>query len=251
MLHPWEEPCLARGNSGAVFFSGCSLRCVYCQNSEISRDASRGEEYTPERLAGVFRELERRGAENIDLVTPTHFAGEVAEALRLYRPRVPVVYNSSGYEKPETLRLLEGLADVWLMDFKYSDPALAAKYSAAPDYPDVAKAALLECSRQKPAPVYEGGMLRSGIVVRHLLLPGATENAISALEWVRRNVPGAVLSLLRQYTPHGENLPAELRRRVTGREYDKVVNRLIELGVEDCYLQEPGCADESFIPRWD
>ncbi len=256
-LHMWEEPCISgTQGSGTVFFSGCPLRCIYCQNAEIA-DAAIGKRITVERLAEIFQELTGKGAANINLVTPTHYTEEIIQAVRLARSRglrIPVVYNCSGYEKVETLQKLEGIVDIYLTDFKYMNTELAAEYSHAPDYPAVAKAALQEMVRQQSIPVFDGqGMMKRGVIVRHLLLPGAVRQAKEILEYVYHTYGNQIyISIMNQYTP----LPRvkghpKLGRHVTGREYDRLVDYAIELGIEQAFIQEGGTSTESFIPAFD
>lgn len=253
-LHFWEEPCISgtRG-SGAVFFTGCPLGCVYCQNYCISAEKKTGKRVSARELSEIFRRLEEQGAHNINLVTPTHFVPAILEALSIRRPSVPVVYNCGGYETAETLRMLEGHIDVYLPDFKYIEPELAAQLSGAPDYPETAKAAVLEMTRQTgPARYDDAGLLMQGTVVRHLILPGHTRNSLSVLQWLSENLPdGVPVSLMAQYVPCGraEDFPP-LGRRITKREYEKVQNRLFELGL-DGYVQERESASRSYIPPFD
>ena len=252
-LHFWEEPCLSgtRG-SGAVFFTGCSLRCVFCQNREISSERKVGKALTPRQLSQVFRNLVAQGAHNINLVTATHFVPAVVEALSLWRPPVPVVYNCGGYESIKTLRLLEGWVDVYLPDLKYADPALAQRLSGAADYPETARAAILEMVRQTGPAVYgESGLMRKGTLVRHLMLPGHTRDSMAVLDWLAANLPRVPVSLMAQYVPCGgaDRDPA-LSRRVTGREYEKVQEHLFSLGL-DGYVQERGSASRNYIPPFD
>ena len=253
-LHRWEEPCISgdRG-SGTVFFSGCPLHCVFCQNRQIS-GGQVGWEVTPEELAETFLALQEKGAANINLVTPGHFAVPVAEAIRRAREQglsVPVICNSGGYERVETLKRWEGLVDVYLPDFKYMDPALAARYSHAPDYPDRAKEALAEMVRQTGPCVFDGeGYIRRGTIVRHLVLPGHTRDSRAVVEYLYRTYgDGMYLSLLNQYTPmewmRGD---PELGRKVTRREYERVVDFALDLGVVNGFVQEGETASESFIP---
>ncbi len=257
-LHRWEEPCLTGENgSGAVFFSGCPLHCVYCQNERIARGET-ARTITEDRLTEIFLELQEQGAANINLVTPTHYTPEIVRCVNRARSRgltIPIVYNCGGYEKVATLRMLEGIVDIYLTDFKYLDPSPAALYSHAPDYPEVARAALAEMVRQTGAPVFsESGLLRRGTIVRHLLLPGQLKGAKSVVRYVYRNYGDTViLSLMNQYTPlpqvH-ERFP-ELGRRVSDYEYDKLVSYALDLGVENAYIQEGETASESFIPAFD
>lgn len=256
-LHMWEEPCISgESGSGAVFFSGCPLRCVYCQNRDIA-GAERGEDITVERLAEIFLELQAKGAANINLVTPTHYTPEIVEAVGLARKqglKLPMVYNCSGYEKVSTLKLLEGVVDIYLTDFKYLDPEAARKYSHAPDYPKIAKAALGEMVRQVGAADFDrAGMMKKGVIVRHLLLPNHLKNAKAVVEYVFGTYGDQVyLSLMNQYTPlSGMEKWPELNRRVTRREYERLLDYTLSLGVENAFIQEGETAKESFIPEFD
>ena len=251
-LHMWEEPCISgtRG-SGAVFFSGCGLRCVFCQNEAISQQGE-GKIVTPERLAEIFRELEAQGAHNINLVTAAHFVPAVLEALSLYRPNIPIVYNSSGYESIETLRMLSGVVDIYLPDYKYIDPNMAAMLSGARDYPEVAFAAIAEMIRQTGAPVYdESGMMQRGTLIRHLVLPGLTGDSMKILTRICDEFPGIPVSLMGQYTPCGRalNMPG-MDRKIKKKEYARVLAHMEAIGL-DGYRQELGSADGAFIPSFD
>lgn len=256
-LHYWEEPCISgEQGSGTVFFSGCGLQCVFCQNRAISAEQF-GRDIPDGRLAAIFLELQEKGAQNINLVTPTHYIPTIAPALQQARTmglRIPVVYNTSGYEKPETLRLLEGLVDVWLDDFKYIDPVLAEKYSGAADYFTYASAALEEMVRQAGDPCFdaEGRMLR-GVIVRHLLLPGCEGDSRAVLQYLYETYGEKIyLSIMNQYTPlpHVVRFP-ELDRKITDAEYDSILDYAIGLGIENAFIQEGGTAEESFIPPFD
>lgn len=256
-LHMWEEPCIS-GNqgSGTVFFTGCPLRCIYCQNSQIAA-AQIGKRVTIERLAEIFLELQAKQAANINLVTPTHYTPEIIEAVHLARDKklqIPVVYNCSGYETVAALKQLEGIVDVYLTDFKYMDAVLAAEYSHAPDYPQVAKQALQEMVRQQPTPIFDAnGMMKQGVIVRHLLLPGAVKNAKEVLNYVYHSYGNHIyISIMNQYTPleQVEGHP-KLGRRVTGREYGRLLDYAVELGIEQGYIQEGATAKDSFIPEFD
>lgn len=260
-LHMWEEPCISgEHGSGTVFFSGCPLRCIYCQNYEIAH-AETGKQISVERLAEIFLELAEKGANNINLVTPTHYTPEIVQAVTLARGAgltLPIIYNCSGYEKVETLRQLAGIVDIYLTDFKYMDREIAARYSKAPDYPEIAKKALQEMVRQTGAPVFEESpsgeqdMLRSGVIVRHLLLPNCLQNGKEVVRYVYETYGDAVyLSLMNQYTPlpQVKNIP-ELNRKVTEREYEKLIDYAIDLGVECAFIQEGETAEESFIPAF-
>ena len=256
-LHMWEEPCISgTEGSGAVFFAGCPLHCVYCQNYEISW--GQGVVVTLDRLADIFLELQQEKANNINLVTPTHYSLQIADAVRMAREKgltIPIVYNCSGYENVETLRQLEGIVDIYLTDFKYSDSAGAEKYSHAPDYPEIAYAALEEMVRQQPTPEFdERGMMQKGVIVRHLLLPGRVKKAKEVVKLVYEAFGDQVyLSLMNQYTPFervGEKYP-ELARKVTDREYGRLLDFAMNLGMEQCFIQEGETAEESFIPAFD
>ena len=257
-LHMWEEPCISGENgTGTVFFSGCPLRCVYCQNYKIAR-AEIGKPVTVERLAEIFLELQNeKHAENINLVTPTHYTPEIIQAVNIARANglmLPIVYNCSGYEKVETLKMLDGIVDIYLTDFKYVDKNMASRYSKAPDYPEVAKVALAEMVRQTGEALFdERDMMKRGVIVRHLLLPGYMENAKKVVEYVYETYGDQVfLSLMNQYTPlpQVEEFP-EINRRVTEEEYEELVDYAIEIGVENGFIQEGETAEESFIPAFD
>ena len=261
-LHFWEEPCISgTKGSGAVFFSGCQLRCVYCQNQPIAH-GDVGREVTVSRLTDIFFELEEQGANNINLVTPDHFIPQIAQAIRAARARgftLPFVYNTSSYVRVEALRELEGLIDIYLPDLKYMDEAHAREYSGAPDYPQVAKAALQEMYRQVGAVRFaevsgeEEPMLRRGMVVRHLLLPGALADAKRIVAYLYDTYGDDIyISLMSQYTPGKavEQHPV-LHRRVRRKDYDALVDEAIRRGVENAFIQEGSAADESFIPAFD
>ena len=255
-LHFWEEPCIAgEEGSGAVFFAGCTLGCVFCQNTEISRGQA-GESVSVEQLAEIFLKLQEQGANNINLVTAGHYVPAVTESLRRAKDMglmVPVVYNSSGYELPETLRLLEGLVDIYLPDLKYMDGQLAGKYSRAQDYPDVAKAALAEMVRQCPVCEFdERGMMKKGVIVRHLLLPGHVRDSKAVLKYLHETYQEQIyISIMSQYTPMPQMAKyPELNRRVTKREYSRLLDYAIELGIENGFFQEGDPVGESFIPAF-
>lgn len=251
-LHRWEEPCISgtRG-SGTVFFSGCGLRCAFCQNEAISQRGE-GQIVSVERLSDIFRELEAQGAHNINLVTAAHFVPAVIAALERYRPSIPIVYNSSGYESLDTLRRLEGVVDVYLPDFKYIDPEMAALLSGARDYPQAAMEALREMRRQTGPAVYdEAGILRRGTLIRHLVLPGLTGDSMRILTWIRDELPDTPVSLMGQYTPCGRALSIPgMNRRITKREYARVLAHMQAIGL-DGYRQELTAADQAFIPAFD
>ncbi len=250
--HYDEEPSISgTGGSGAVFFSGCPLGCAFCQNSEISCGGF-GREITVPALRRAFDRLIEAGCHNINLVNPTHFTPAILSALEAPLP-VPVVWNSSGYELPETLKALEGRVTVFLPDLKYVDSALSARYSGAPDYFERASKALLEMHRQVGAPqLNEDGLITRGLIVRHLILPGCAEDSMRVLDWIKANLPGAWVSLMAQYTPAGRAREyPEIDRRLRKREYERVVNHLIRLGLDEGYVQELSSADERYVPAFD
>ena len=253
--HFGEEPCISgtRG-SGAVFFAGCSLRCVFCQNRGISRGAA-GETVTVPQLREIFLRLRDRGVHNINLVTPSHYSDVIAEALSGLDLGIPVVWNSGGYESVETLRSLEGLVQIWLPDWKYADSALAARYSAAPDYPQVVTAAVKEMFRQAgPFELDGDGLLRRGVLIRHLVLPGAPENTLRVIDAVEDNLPAkqVLFSLMAQYTPMpGLDAYPALQRRVTQEEYDRCMSYLDFSGIDHGYCQSPESATDEMIPAFD
>lgn len=259
-LHMWEEPCISgKQGSGTVFFSGCNLRCVYCQNYEIAA-GQRGKQVSVKELSEIFLELQKKGASNINLVTPDHYVLQAAEAVMEARKAglaIPVVYNGSGYEKRDVIKRLSGIIDIFLTDFKYMDELLAEKYSKSPDYPVVAKGALDEMVKITGEPVFDGnGMMQKGTIVRHLLLPGHKKNAKDVIRYVYETYGEKVcISLMNQYTPFerlkGNPAYKELCRKVTKREYETVVDYAINLGVTNAFIQEGDTARESFIPEFD
>ncbi len=259
-LHYWEEPCISgTSGSGAVFFSGCALHCVYCQNQSIA-NGTVGKKISIERLAEIFLELQEKGANNINLVTPGHFIPQIISALDAAKQqglKLPVVYNTSSYENVETIRMLDGIVDVYLPDFKYMDSALAKKYSNAPDYPVIAKQAIAEMVRQTGAAVFwgeeEDALIKRGTIVRHLLLPGCLKDSKKILRYLHETYKDEIyISIMSQYTPleHVAGYP-ELNRKVTDEEYEELVDFAIELGVENGFIQEGETAEESFIPAFD
>ena len=251
-LHMWEEPCISgtRG-SGAVFFSGCGLRCIFCQNEEISHGGA-GENVSVARLAEIFRELEESGAHNINLVTAAQFVPAVIKALDLYRPRIPIVYNTSGYERIETLRMLEGYIDIYLPDYKYIDPQMAKLLSGAEDYPRVALEAIREMVRQTGEAVCDqDGMMLRGTQIRHLVLPGLTGDSIKILEMIADEFPGVPVSLMGQYTPFGKALAMPgMNRKLKKKEYSRVLAHMEALELPG-YRQALESASESFVPAFD
>lgn len=252
-LHYWEEPVISGSyGSGAVFFSGCTLRCAFCQNGVISQE-NFGKPLSPAELRAAFERLIDEGCQNINLVTPTHFLPSILPALTPKLP-VPVVYNCGGYESVETLRQLEGLVDIYLPDFKYSDDRLAAKLSAAPDYAETAAAAIREMYRQVGAAVIEDEQMTRGVIIRHLVLPGCINNSLGVLDWIAESFPkkDMLVSLMSQYVPMGraKNMPP-LDRRITQEEYDAVLSYLYLLELDNGYTQDFSAATAEYIPDFD
>ena len=256
-LHMWEEPCISgKEGSGAVFFSGCSLGCSFCQNRTISRGQS-GKKITVERLGELFLELQEQHANNINLVTAGHYLPQVAVALVTAKDQglqIPVVYNSSGYEKADSLKMLDGLVDIYLPDFKYMDHELAKKYSHAENYPEIAKEALSEMVRQVGEAEFDSsGMMKKGVIVRQLLLPGHVKDAKNVLKYLYETYGDRIyISMMNQYTP----MPVmkddpQLSRKVTDREYERLIDYAISLGLKNGFMQEGETAKESFIPEFD
>lgn len=256
-LHYWEEPCISgEKGSGAVFFSGCSLHCVFCQNREIS-DGKAGKVISKERLSDIFLELKAKGANNINLVTPGQYIPDIVWAVRDARRRgmeLPIVYNTSGYEDAKELKLLDGIVDVYLPDFKYMDSALSAKYSRAKDYPSVAKQALSEMVRQQPSVVIDDatGLIQKGVIVRQLLLPGHVNDAKAILKYLHDTYQNSIyISMMSQFTPIALKDYPEINRTVTRREYERLIDYAIKIGITNAFIQEGDVAKDSFIPAFD
>lgn len=250
-LHPFEEPPVSfKNGSGCIFFCGCSLKCVFCQNYELSRN-TRGKEITERELADIFKKLEDDGAENINLVNPTHYLRHIIRAMQIYRPRVPVIYNTHGYETLEALRLADEITDVWLTDLKFIDSALAARYTARADYSKFALPAV-KFMAQKPLTMRGDGKILSGCIVRHLVLPLAAYDSVNVVKFVSELPKDVIFSLMSQYTPFGEiEKYPELKRRITHREYDRVEEAVRSSGLKNVYLQGFESAEELYIPRWE
>lgn len=250
-LHPFEEPPISfKNGSGCIFFCGCSLKCVFCQNYELSRNA-RGKEISIQQLADIFKRLEDAGAENINLVNPTHYLRHIMGAIELYRPQIPIVYNTHGYETEAALRLADGFADIWLTDLKLIDPALSARYTARKDYADYALPAV-QFMAEKPLKMRDDGKMLTGCIVRHLMLPLAAYDSIEVVKFVSTLPKSVYFSLMSQYTPFGdiENYK-ELQRKITKREYDRVFAAVRQYGLENVFLQDFDSAEEGYIPEWD
>lgn len=256
-LHYWEEPCISgKRGSGAVFFSGCSLHCVFCQNREIS-DGKEGKVISKERLSDIFMELADKGANNINLVTPGQYIPDIVWAVNDAKSRgmkLPIIYNTSGYENVTELKLLEGIVDVYLPDFKYMDSTLSARYSRAKDYPSVAKQALSEMVRQQPDVVIDDatGLIQNGVIVRQLLLPGHVNDAKAVLKYLYDTYHDHVyISMMSQFTPIALKDYPEINRTVTRREYERLVDYALEIGITNAFIQEGDVAKDSFIPAFD
>ena len=250
-LHFDEEPPISgtRG-AGTIFFSGCNLRCVFCQNYDISEE-HQGVVITPYQLSEEYRKLEAMGAQNIEFVTPSHYVNAILESLTYYQPQLPLIWNSSGYDSIETLKRLEGVIDIYLPDFKYSDNALAKRLSHCGDYVETATAAIDEMLRQQPEIIIENGVIKKGVIIRHLVLPSHTKNSIGVLESIKeRYGTSALVSLMAQYMPAGKAADyPDINRKLTKREYNKVLNKYIELDL-DGFAQELDASDQKYVPEW-
>lgn len=256
-LHFYEEPCISGTNgSGTIFFSCCNLQCVYCQNYEISNE-NKGKEISIEHLAELFINQQNKGAHNINLVSPTPYVLDIIEAIKIARKnglRLPIVYNTSGYEKVETLKLLEGYIDVYLPDFKYFDDSIAIKYSKAPNYLEIVTNALKEMYRQVGVPVLdENGIIQKGLIIRHLVLPNNIQNSKNVLKWIKENMDNNVfVSAMAQYFPcYKAKHMDELNRKLTKEEYEEVEQYLYSLDLENGYIQELGEHEEEYVPTFD
>lgn len=256
-LHFWEEPCISgESGSGTVFFSGCTMRCIFCQNKEISRGEA-GKEISIERLSEIYLELQKKGANNINLVTPMHYAPQITKAIDIARKNglsLPIVWNTGGWELPESVEAVKDYADIWLTDFKYFNNTLAEKFSNAPNYFEVASAALHQMAEQTGEPVFdENGMMKRGIIVRHLMLPGHIDDTKNVINYLWNTYGDKIwISIMNQYTPlcSDERYP-ELSRKVSDEEYDEAIDYACDLGIENAFVQEGGTAEESFIPPFD
>ena len=251
-LHKWEEPIISGDNgSGTIFFSGCNLKCVYCQNYDISHQCY-GKEISTSRLAEIFKELEESGATNINLVSPSHYTMAIKEALDIYRPRIPIVYNSNGYDSQEQLEILKDYVDIYLVDFKYYSGDLALKLSSAKDYPDVAKSAILKMREYCPTEIIKNGVMEKGVIIRHLVLPGQTKDSIDILNWIKSNINNPFISLMGQYTPmYKAKEMVGINRPIKPIEYKVVVEKMVALGLTNGYTQELSSATDSYTPKFD
>ena len=250
-LHPFEEPLISfKNGSGCVFFCGCSLKCVFCQNYEVSR-AVRGKDFTVKQLAEVFKRLEDMGADNINLVNPTHYVAHIAEAMSIYKPSVPVVYNTHGYEKMPTLEIADTFTDIYLPDLKFIDKTLSKRYTGRDDYAEYALPAI-KFMAKKPLDMRGDGKMLSGCIVRHLILPLAAYDSVEIVKFISTLPEGGYFSLMSQYTPFGDIKDfKELQRPITRREYNKVLAAVEEYGLKNVFLQDESSSGKDYIPNWD
>ncbi len=251
-LHPFEEPVISgTKGSGTVFFCGCSLKCVFCQNYELSRN-ERGKFISIEELAKIFFELEKKGAHNINLVNPTHYSNQIIKAFNIYRPKIPIVYNTHGYEKIEILEKMNEYVNVYLPDAKFFSPHVSKRYTGKENYFDVASKAIEFMINSKPLEFSENGLLKNGVIVRHLVLPQNISDSKKILDWYSQFKDSAFINVMSQYTPFGNiNDFKELQRPVSKREYSTVLGYAISLGIEKMYYQDQQSANEKYIPSWD
>lgn len=249
----WEEPCISGTNgSGAVFFSGCNLRCCFCQNFQISNQ-NFGKEISTKRLAQIFKELAEKDVHNINLVSPSHFVNQIIEALKIYKPNIPIVYNSNGYESVETIKKLKNYVDIYLVDLKFCSSELSQRYCKANNYFEVATSAIKEMISQKPKVIVQNGIMKQGVIIRHLVMPNQTADSLKILQWIADNAKeNCLVSLMCQYTPYfnAKNYP-EINRKLKPIEYKIVLTRANELGLTNGYAQDMSSATEDFIPLWD
>jgi putative pyruvate formate lyase activating enzyme len=253
MLHMWEEPIISGTNgSGAIFFSHCNLKCVYCQNEQIS-SGGEGKFVSVSQLVEIIKELECAGAHNINFVTPTHYTEQIIQALEIYKPAIPIVWNSSGYESAETIKKLKDLVDVYLVDIKYMENELAFNLSKAKDYPKVCAEAVLQMRKNEPIDIIESGLMQKGIIIRHLVLPNEVQNSFQVLDWINENMGNdTYISLMGQYTPcYLAKTMKKYNRPLKPIEYKRVINKFNALGFKNGFCQELTSADEKFIPDFD
>ena len=252
-LHPYEEPCISgdRG-SGTVFFVGCTLRCLYCQNREISRSNTAGRVLTPEELGKILLDLQKKGAHNINLVTPSHYSKQIVKALEIYKPNIPIVYNTHSFETIENLEIIDPYVDIYLPDLKFFNPEISKRYTGKSNYFEVASKAIKFMMQSKKT-VVENGLLKSGVIVRHLILPLCKSDSVKIVKWFYENQKnGAYLSIMSQYTPLIKNEKLlELNRTITKKEYDAVIDYALNLNLENVFIQDLSSASEIYIPKWD
>ena len=256
MLHHFEEPPISGENenangSGTIFFSGCNLKCCYCQNSELSHDCF-GKEISAEALADIFKQLESKGAYNINLVTPTHFTKQIIEALKIYRPKIPVIWNTSGYEKPETIKMLNGFVDIFLTDFKYFNNQISKELSVADNYAESCKAAIKQMRQNQPLDIFENGLMKKGMIIRHLILPNCTQDTKNILSWIAENIgKETYISLMSQYVPMAKaNLNLKINRKIKPLEYKIAINFANSLDLKNVFVQELDSASEVYTPNF-
>lgn len=250
-LHEWEEPVISGTNgSGTIFFSGCNLRCKYCQNWDVS-NGKIGKEITIERLAEIFKELEDAGAHNINLVTPSHYTKQIKEALTIYKPNIPIVYNTSGYDRVETLKELDGFIDIYLTDYKYYDEELAQQYSQARNYPKIVVDAIDEMVRQQPKQVMENGLLKKGVIIRHMILPNYSGDSVKILEDIAKRWPEVIVSIMSQYTPcYLAKEDGTINRPISKLEYSRVLASFHRVGLKNGFMQELASSTTEYIPNF-
>ena len=251
-LHPYEEPPISgKRGSGTVFFCGCSLKCVFCQNYELSRNL-RGKVISTNELADIFKQLEENGAHNINLVNPTHYSNKIIDAFKIYRPSIPVVYNTHGYENKDILEKMNEYVDVYLPDIKFFSPTLSKRYTGKENYFEIASSAIEFMIKSKPTVFDQNGLMKQGVIVRHLVLPQGVSDSKKILDWYQGVKGSSYINVMSQYTPFGdlESFP-ELKRKITRREYDTVMDYAIALCIEKMFYQEFESADEKYIPKWD
>ena len=255
MFHHYEEPVIS-GNaedtgSGAIFFTGCNLKCVFCQNEPISH-WGKGENVSIEELVNIIKKLEQEGALNINLVTPTHFTMQIIEALKIYKPKIPIVWNSSGYEKPEVIEQLKNYVDIFLVDLKYMNNEIAFRYSKAKNYVENATQSIIQMRKNQPNDIIENGIMKKGVIVRHLILPNNTNDSIKCLDFISNNLGSdTIVSLMSQYEPrYNASKYEEINRKITPLEYKRVVNHALKLNMKNCYTQDLSSADSKYTPKF-
>ena len=255
MFHHYEEPLISgeenTKGSGAIFFAGCNLRCCFCQNFPISH-GNKGKIISVKKLANIFKKLEKKGALNINLVTPTHFSMQIIEALKIYRPQIPIVWNSNGYETKETIKLLKDYVDVFLVDLKYMNDELAHKYSKAKNYVENATLSIKQMKENQPKDIIENGLIKKGLIIRHLILPTHTSDSIMCLNFIHDEISeDSIVSLMSQYEPrYNANQHEEINRKITPLEYKRVVNHAIKLNMTNCFTQDLSSADSKYTPKF-
>ncbi len=255
MFHHYEEPIISGEDnskgSGAIFFTGCNLKCIFCQNHPISHK-NKGKNITIKKLAQIFKRLEKRGALNINLVTPSHFTNQILEALKIYKPQIPIVWNSNGYELKETIKKLKDYVDVYLVDLKYMDNELSQKYSKANNYVENAKTAIKQMKENQPKDIIENGLIKSGLIIRHLILPTHTSDSVKCLNFIHDEIgENSIVSLMSQYEPRYEAIKHnEINRKITPLEYKRVVNHALKLNMTNCFTQDLSSADGCYTPKF-